>query len=53
MGGNREASVIEYYYPEDKPFVEAFPGCRLDYILNELQSRIGRLTSYPNLEAGR
>jgi hypothetical protein len=33
--------------------VLAIPGCQLDYIRNELQSRIGRLTSDPNLEAGR
>jgi hypothetical protein len=33
--------------------VVAIPGCQLDYIWNELQSRIGRLTSDPNLEAGR
>ena len=32
--------------------VVAIPGCQLDYIWNELQSRIGRLTSDPNLEAG-
>jgi hypothetical protein len=31
----------------------AIPGCQLDYIWNELQSRIGMLTSDPNLEAGR
>jgi hypothetical protein len=31
----------------------AIPGCQLDYIWNELQSRIGRLTCDPNLEAGR
>jgi hypothetical protein len=33
--------------------VVAIPGCQLDYIWNELQSRIGRLTSDHNLEAGR
>jgi hypothetical protein len=33
--------------------VVTIPGCQLDYIWNELQSRIGRLTSDPNLEAGR
>jgi hypothetical protein len=32
--------------------VVAIPGCQLDYIWNKLQSRIGRLTSDPNLEAG-
>ena len=37
----------------DYPSVVAIPGCQLDYIWNELQSRIGRLTSDPNLEAGR
>jgi hypothetical protein len=30
--------------------VVAIPGCQLDYIWNELQSRIGRLTSDPYLE---
>jgi hypothetical protein len=33
--------------------VVAIPGCQLDYIWNELQSRIGRLTSDPDLEAWR
>ena len=33
--------------------VVAIPGCQLDYIRNELQSRIERLSSDPNLEAGR
>ena len=33
--------------------VMAIPGCQLDYIWNELQSRIGGLTCYPNLETGR
>jgi hypothetical protein len=33
--------------------VVAIPGCQLDYIWIELQSRIGKLTSDPNLEAGR
>ena len=33
--------------------VVTIPGCQFDYIWNELQSRIGRLTSDPNLEAGR
>jgi hypothetical protein len=32
---------------------DVIPGCQLDYIWNELQSRIGRLSSDPNLEAGR
>lgn len=31
----------------------AIPGCQLEYIWNELQSRVGRLTNDPNLEAGR
>jgi hypothetical protein len=35
------------------PTVVAIPGCQLDYIWNELQSRIGRLTSDPYLEAWR
>jgi hypothetical protein len=33
--------------------VVAIAGCQLDYIWKELQFRIGRLTSDPNLEAGR
>lgn len=33
--------------------VVVIPGCQLDYIWNELQSRIGRLTSDPYLEAWR
>ena len=33
--------------------VVAIPGCQLDYIWNELQPRIGRLTWDPDLEAGR
>ena len=36
-----------------KEDVVAIPGCQLDYIWNELQSRIGRLTSDPYLEAWR
>jgi hypothetical protein len=37
----------------DNLSVVAIPGCQLDYIWNELQSRIGRLTSDPYLEAWR
>lgn len=33
--------------------VMAMPGCQLDYIWRELQSRNGRLTYDPDLEAGR
>ena len=33
--------------------VVAIPGCQLDNIWNELQFRIGRLTSDPYLEAWR
>jgi hypothetical protein len=33
--------------------VVAIPGCQLDYLWNELQSRIGGLTCDPDLEAGR
>jgi hypothetical protein len=33
--------------------VVAIPGCQLDNIWNELQSRIGGLTSDPYLEAWR
>jgi hypothetical protein len=36
-----------------KVSVVAIPGCQLDYIWNELQSRIGRLTSDPYLETWR
>jgi hypothetical protein len=46
---------IRYYlYQVDKGrIVVAIPGCQLDYIWNELQFRIGRLTRDPELEAGR
>jgi hypothetical protein len=33
--------------------VMVVPGCQLDYIWNELQSRIRGLTCNPDLEAGR
>jgi hypothetical protein len=33
--------------------VMAIPGCQLDSIWNELQSRIGGLTCDPDLKAGR
>ena len=33
--------------------VVVIPGCQLDCIWNEVQSRIGRLTSDPYLEAWR
>jgi hypothetical protein len=33
--------------------VVALPGCQLDYIWNELQSRIGGLTYDSDLEIGR
>ena len=33
--------------------VTAVPGCQHDHIWNELQSRNGRLTCDPDLEAGR
>jgi hypothetical protein len=51
--------ILFYLLPETElikmvlSLVVAIPGCQLDYIWNELQSRIGRLTSDPNLEAGR
>jgi hypothetical protein len=35
------------------PIVTAIPGCQLEYIWNELQSGIGRLTCDPDLEAAR
>jgi hypothetical protein len=31
----------------------AIPACQLDYIWNELQARIRRLTCDPDLEIGR
>jgi hypothetical protein len=37
----------------EKVPVVAIPGCQLDCIWNELQYRIGRLTSDPYLEAWR
>jgi hypothetical protein len=33
--------------------VVAIPGCQLDCVRNELQSRIGKHTSGSDLEAGR
>jgi hypothetical protein len=33
--------------------VVAIPGCQLEYIWNELQSRVGGLTCDPGLEAAR
>jgi hypothetical protein len=49
------SQIIENSLPEDPaiPLVVAIPGRQLDYIWDELQSRIGRLTSDPNVEAGR
>ena len=45
---------MRYLCQVDKGWiVVAIPGCQLDYIWNELQSRIGRLTYDPNLEAQR
>ena len=46
---------MKYYLCQiDKGWtVVTIPGCQLDYIWNELQSKIGRLTCDPNLEAGR
>ena len=39
---------------EVKDGVMAIPGCQLDYIWNELQSRIGKLSPVSShLEAGR
>jgi hypothetical protein len=32
--------------------IVAISGCQLDYIWNEIQSRIGRLTGDPNIEVG-
>jgi hypothetical protein len=36
-----------------KEVTVAIPGCQLDYIWDELQSKIGRLTCDYNLKAGR
>jgi hypothetical protein len=47
----QQRRIIGVHQP--RPSVVAIPGCQLDYIWNELQSRIGRLTSDPNLEFGR
>jgi hypothetical protein len=45
---------MRYLCQVDKGWiVVAILGCQLDYICNELQCRIGRLTCDPNLEAGR
>jgi hypothetical protein len=46
--GSLQKDVIWLLWP-----MIAVPGCQLDYIWNELQSRIGGLTSGPELEAGR
>ena len=47
--------AMRYYLCQvDKGWiVVTIPGCQLDYIWNELQSRIRRLTYDPNLEAQR
>jgi hypothetical protein len=47
------ASVLNSEISLDHDVVVAIPGCHPDDIWNELQSRIGRLTSDPDLEAGR
>ena len=41
------------YYALSGYTLVAIPGCQLDYIWNELQSRIGRFNYDPNLEAQR
>ena len=41
------------YQNQDSRNVMAIPGCQLDCVQNELQSRIGGLTCYTDLEAGR
>jgi hypothetical protein len=54
QSGSRKAWFSQY--PRHSDTIEgvvAIPGCQLDYIWNELQSRIGRLTSDPYLEAWR
>jgi hypothetical protein len=45
--------LFQYYTKIILVSVVAIPGCQLDYIWNELQSGIGRLTSDPYLEAWR
>ena len=52
MGFHTDSKSINLLTLHLEPVV-AIPGCQLDYIWNELQSSIGRLTSDPNLEAGR
>ena len=56
MDGREWKSTLDLFGQDSlkvKMFVMAIPGCQLDYTWNELQSRIVRLTSDPNLEAGR
>jgi hypothetical protein len=44
---------VAHENPLSKWTTTGYCGCQLDYIWNELQSRIGRLISDPNLEARR
>jgi hypothetical protein len=48
LGAGKEDNI-----PQLEEHVMAIPRCQLDYIWNELQSRIGGLTYDPNLEFGR
>jgi hypothetical protein len=49
----KKAIKLETWHDGMLGSVVAIPGCQLDSIWNELQSRIGRLTSDPYLEAWR
>ena len=51
MSGSFHPTMSVVERPSDT--VVAIPGCQLDYIWNELQSRIGGLTCDPDLETGR
>ena len=46
---NQQLMTLDLWFLGDS--VVAIPHCQLDYIWNELQSRIGRLTYDPNLQA--
>jgi hypothetical protein len=50
---NTKASKLKKYSISTSSGLMAIPGCQLDSIWNELQSRIGGLTCDPDLEAGR
>jgi hypothetical protein len=52
-GLEEESRADRRRHSYNKVPVVVIPDCQLDYIWNELQSRIGKLTSDPYLEAGR